>query len=37
MLRSRYRVVGIGVVRGTPWSARGWTFTADFGAGSLAM
>jgi uncharacterized protein YkwD len=37
MLRSRYRVVGIGVVRGTPWSARGWTFTADFGDGSLAM
>ena len=37
MLRSRYRAVGIGVVRGTPWSPRGWTYTADFGAGSLAM
>ena len=32
MLRRRYRVVGIGVVRGTPGGARGWTYTADFGA-----
>ena len=37
MLRYRYRVVGIGVARGTPWSSRGWTYTADFGAGSLGM
>ena len=32
MLRPRYRYVGIGVVRGTPGGARGWTYTADFGA-----
>ncbi len=37
MLHSRSRVVGIGVAHGTPWSSRGWTYTADFGAGSLGM
>ena len=37
MLSSRYRAVGIGVARGTPWSSRGWTYTADFGAGSLGV
>ena len=32
MLSRRYRVVGIGVVAGTPAAARGTTYTADFGS-----
>jgi len=32
MLRRRYRVVGVGVARGTPLGARGRTYTADFGS-----
>jgi uncharacterized protein YkwD len=32
MLGRRYRVVGIGIVAGTPAGARGTTYTADFGS-----
>lgn len=34
LLDPAYRVVGIGIVRGTPFAgpSRGWTYTADFGS-----
>ncbi len=32
MLRRRYRVVGIGIVAGTPAGARGTTYSAEFGS-----
>jgi uncharacterized protein YkwD len=33
LLRREYRVIGIGITRGTPFSVgdSGWTYTADFG------